>query len=69
MVMMAGDAEPFRAGPSCHAVAKLFLDLPLLLPCHRSIAFTKTLAASAIPPVDEARSKIITAAIAANQFV
>jgi hypothetical protein len=33
------------------------------------MAFTKTFAASAIPPLDETWSQVIAAAIAANQFV
>ena len=56
-------------GPSSHVVAKLLLDLRLLRPYRRSIAFTETLAASAIPPLDETRSQVVAPAIAANQFV
>ena len=47
--------SPFEPGPS-HGVAKLLLDLRLPRPCRRPIAFTETLAASAIPPLDETRS-------------
>ena len=61
--------SPFEPGPSSHGVVELFLDLRLTRPCRRSIAFTETLAASAIPPLDEARSQVIAPAIAANQFV
>ena len=52
-----------------HVVLKLFPDLRLPRPCRRPIAFTETLAASAIPPLDETRSQVIVPAIAANQFV
>jgi len=66
-------AEDDRAlsspAPHLQVVLELFLDLRLGRPCGRSVAFTKTLAASAIPPLDETRSKIIAPTIAANQFV
>jgi len=61
--------SPFEPGPSSHVVVKLLLDLRLPRPCRRPIAFTETLAASAIPPLDETRSQVIAPAIAANQFV
>ena len=61
--------SPFKPGPSSQVAVKLFLDLRLRRPCRRSIAFTKTLAASAIPPLDEARSQVVAPAIAANQLV
>jgi hypothetical protein len=61
--------SPFESGPASHIVVKLFLDLRLPRPCRRPIAFTETLAASAIPPLDETRSQVIAPAIAANQFV
>jgi hypothetical protein len=48
---------------------KLLLGLSLLRLCRRPIAFTKTLAASAIPPLDETRSQIIAPAVAANEFL
>ena len=62
-------AEPFQPRPSSHVVAKLLLDLRLPRPCRRAIAFTETLAASAIPPLDETRSQVVAPAIAANQLV
>ena len=61
--------SPFEPGPSSQGVAKLLLDLRLPRPCHRPIAFTETLAASAIPPLDETRSQVIAPAVAANQLV
>jgi hypothetical protein len=60
--------SPFELGPSSHVVVKLFLDLRLPRPCRKPIAFTETLAASAIPPLDETRSQVVAPAIAANQF-
>jgi ATP dependent DNA ligase-like protein len=55
---------------SCaHFVVKLFLELRLPRPCRRSIAFTKTLTAAAIPPLHETRSQVIAPAIAANQLI
>jgi len=48
--------SPFEPGSSSHVVAKLLLDLRLPRLWRRPIAFTKTLAASAIPPLDETRS-------------
>src|ERR1035437_11010906 len=62
-------AEPFRARSPSHVVANLFLDLRLPRLCHRPIAFTETLAASAIPPLDETRSQVVAPAIAANEFL
>src|SRR6266852_6775394 len=61
--------SPFEPGPSSHVVVKLFLELRLSRPCRRSIAFTKTVAASAITPLDKTRGQVIAPAIAANQFV
>jgi hypothetical protein len=49
-------------------VMKLLLDLSLLRLCRRAIAFTETLAASAIAALDETRRQVIAPAIAANQF-
>src|ERR1700722_17092110 len=46
----------FEPSPSSHVAAKLLLDLRLPRPCGRSITFTETLAASAIPPLDKTRS-------------
>jgi hypothetical protein len=63
------EAEPLRAGPSSHVVAKLFLDFRLPCPCRRPIPFTETLAASAIPPFDKTRSQVVASAIAATQLV
>src|ERR1019366_9515547 len=62
-------AEPFRARSPSQVVAKLLLEVRLPLPCRRAIAFTETLAASAIPPLDKTRSQVIAPAIAANQLV
>jgi hypothetical protein len=61
--------NPFEPGPSSHVVVELLLDLRLPRLCRRPIAFTETLAASAIPPLDETRSQVIAPAIAANQLV
>src|ERR1019366_790523 len=61
--------SPFEPGPLYHVVAKLLFDLRLTRPCRRPIAFTETLAASAIPPLDETRSQVIAPAIAADQLV
>jgi len=61
--------SPFEPGPSSHVVGKLLLGLRLPRACRRSIAFAKTFAASAIPPLDETRSQIIAPAVAANQFL
>jgi len=61
--------SPFEPGPSSHVVVKLLLDFRLPRPCRRPIAFTETLATSAIPPLDETRSQVVAPAIAANQFV
>jgi hypothetical protein len=56
--------SPFELGPSYLVVAKLLLDLRLPSPCRRPIAFTETLAASAIPPLDETRGQVVAPAIA-----
>ena len=64
-----GGRALFEPGPSSHVVAKLLLDLRLPRPCRRPIAFTETLAASAVPPLDETRSQVVAPAIAANQLV
>ena len=69
MVVTAKGPSPFEPGPHPQVVVELFLDLRLPRPCRRPIAFTETLAASAIPPLDETRSQVIAPAIAANQFL
>ena len=61
--------NPFEPGPPSRVVVKLFLDLRLPRPCRRAIAFTETLAASAIPPLDETRSQVVAPTIAENQLV
>ena len=60
--------SPFEPGHSSEVVFELFLDLRLLRPGRRPIAFTETLAASPIPPLDETRGQVIAPAIAATQF-
>jgi hypothetical protein len=60
--------SPFEPGHSSEVVFELFLDLRLPRPGRRPIAFTETLAASPIPPLDETRSQVIAPAIAATQF-
>jgi hypothetical protein len=60
--------SPFEPVPHLNSWTKLLLDLRLPRPCRRAIAFTETLAASAIPPLDETRRQVIAPAIAANQF-
>src|SRR3989442_6555210 len=45
-------AEPFRARALSRR-GQLLLDFCLPRPCRRPIAFAETLAASAIPPLDE----------------
>ena len=62
-------AEPFRARSPSHVVANLLLNLCWPRLCRRPIAFAKTLAASAIAPLDETRRQVIAPAIAANQFL
>src|ERR1700730_14373071 len=59
----------FEPGHSSEVVFELFLDLRLPRPGRRSIAFTETLAASPIPPLDETGSQVIAPAIAADQFL
>jgi hypothetical protein len=54
--------------PSSPVVVKLTLDPRLPRSCRRPIAFAETLAASAIPSLDETRSQVIAPAIAAEQF-
>src|SRR5580704_14478809 len=61
--------QPFRARSLISRGGQLFFDLRLPRPSRRPIAFTETLAASAIPSLDETRSQVITPTIAANQFV
>jgi hypothetical protein len=61
--------SPFEPGPSSQVVAKLLLDLCLPRPRRRSIAFAETLAASAVPTLDETRSQVVASAIAATQLV
>jgi hypothetical protein len=59
----------FRPGPSSQIVAKLFLAPRFPRACRRPIAFTDTLAALVIPPLDETGSQVGAPAIAANQLV
>ena len=59
----------FQARPSSQIVAKLLLVPRFPRACRRPIAFTDTLTASAIPPLDETGSQVGTPAIAANQVV
>jgi hypothetical protein len=59
----------FQARPSSQIVAKLLLVPRFPRACRRPIAFTDTLTASAIPPLDETGSQVGTLAIAANQVV
>ena len=63
-----GGPSPSRRPALIEVALELFLDLRLR-PGRRSIAFTETLAASPIPPLDKAGSQIIASAIPTEQFL
>jgi len=60
--------SPFEPALLLTSWTKLFLGFCLPRLSRLPIAFAKTLAASAVAPLDETRNQIIAPAIAANQF-
>jgi hypothetical protein len=64
------DRDRTHSSPASHpAVCSLLLARQLLCPSYRSIPLTETLSAPPIASLDEARSEIIGAAVAAYEFL